>query len=95
MTPVQISGIYAYSFTPFLLTALLCGAIPFNWVQWSLLGYSIATSSVFLGVAFWNDLNSQQNNLDVKKRLLIIGMVCAVQATWWLLFKLYFFKRVT
>jgi hypothetical protein len=50
---------------------------------------------VFLGVAFWNDLNSQQNNLDAKKRLLVIGLACTVQATWWLLFKLYFFKRVT
>jgi hypothetical protein len=45
-------------------------------------------------ITFWNDLNSEANNLDAKKRLLIIGFISGVQVAFLLIFKLYFFENV-
>jgi heme/copper-type cytochrome/quinol oxidase subunit 4 len=39
-------------------------------------------------VTFWNDLNEQ---LEPKKRLIVIGAICVVQLVFLLIFKLYFF----
>ena len=87
-------GIYGYSFTSFLLTTLLC-AIPIQWLQWSLIVYSIITSTGFLMITFWNDFNSERNNLSGKQRLVLIGFICGVQIAFLLLFKFYFFKNVS
>jgi len=76
-TFIEIVGIYGYSFTSFLITTILC-AIPVSILQWLVIAYSAVTSTGFLMVTMWNDLNSETNNLDPKKRTLIIGFICAV-----------------
>ena len=90
-TFIEILGIYAYSFTSFLITAFIC-AIPIQGLQWGFLIYSGVTSTGFLMVTFWNDLKEQ---LDPKKRLIVIGAICAVQITFLLIFKFYFFSKVS
>ena len=88
---VEIFGIYGYSFTSFLVTTLLC-VIPIQSLQWCLIAYSAVTSTGFLMVTFWNDLREQ---LEPKKRLMVVGFICGVQVMFLLIFKLYFFKNVT
>ena len=41
-------GIYSYSYSSFLISTILCGAIHIEWVQWILICYSGITSVVFL-----------------------------------------------
>ena len=59
------------------------------------MAYSAITSTGFLMVTFWSGLNSESNNLDPKKRLFFIGLICAVQLGLLLTFKLYFFENIT
>lgn len=87
-------GIYGYSFTSFLVTALLC-AVPIQTLQWIAIIYSAVTSAGFLMITMWNDLNSEANAVDPKKRLIIIALICGVQVAFLLIFKLYFFKNVS
>lgn len=87
-------GIYGYSFTSFLVTALLC-AVPIASLQWVFIAYSALTSAGFLAATLGKDLNSEGVNLDVKKRLAIVGFICAVQITFLLIFKFYFFKSIS
>ena len=42
-------------------------------------------------VTFWNEMNEQ---LEPKKRLIVIGAICAVQIAFLLIFKFYFFQKV-
>ena len=92
-TYVELVGIYGYSFTSFLVTALLC-AVPIQTLQWVCIVYSAVTSTGFLMVTMWNDLNSAANQVDPRKRLIIIAFICGVQVAFLLIFKLYFFKNV-
>lgn len=85
-------GIYAYSFTSFIVVSLLCGAIPINFIQWILIIYAAATSILFIMSTYWAELST---TLDSQKRMLVIGGICAVQLTLLLTFKLYFFKNVS
>lgn len=84
-------GIYAYSFSSFLFASLMCGAIPNEFIHWVLIIYSAVTSILFIISTYWADLS---NTLDSRKRMLVIGGICAVQFTLLLIFKLYFFKHV-
>ena len=90
-TFIDMVGIYGYSFTSFLVTALLC-AIPIQGLQWAFICYSAVTSTGFLMVTFWNDLST---SLDPRKRLLVIALICSVQVAFLLIFKLYFFSHMT
>ena len=47
---------------------------------------------MFLISTYWADLST---TLDSKKRLAVIGGICATQLTLLLIFKLYFFKHVS
>ena len=80
-------GIYAYSFSSFLVTVLLC-TIPIDWLQWLLIAYSAVTSLSFLVITYWEDFKT---SLEPKYRWAIIFLMCAVQLTLLILFKLYFF----
>jgi UDP-N-acetylmuramyl pentapeptide phosphotransferase/UDP-N-acetylglucosamine-1-phosphate transferase len=81
-----VLGIYGYSFTSFLVTAFVC-AFPIDTLQWVFIAYSAVTSTGFLMVTYWNDLQS----LEPKKRLFVIAFICAVQIVFLLIFKFYFF----
>ena len=85
-------GIYAYSFSSFLISSILCGFIPNNAVQWILIIYSAMTSIMFLVATYWADLST---TLDSHKRIIVIGGICLTQLSLLLIFKLYFFKHVT
>jgi hypothetical protein len=87
-------GIYGYSYTSFLVTAILF-AIPVTALQWILLTYSAVTSAGFLAATFWKDLQSESNSLNVKQRAVVIGLMAAVQIGFLLLFKFYFFANVS
>lgn len=67
-------GIYAYSFTSFLITAFIC-AFPISGLQWGFIIYSAVTTVGFLMATFWSDL---AETLDAKKRLLVIAYICGV-----------------
>jgi hypothetical protein len=71
---LEIVGIYGYSFSSFLITAFLC-CIPSNNLRWALIAYSALTSTGFLMVTYWHDL---KENLDGKKRIIIIALICLV-----------------
>ena len=85
-------GIYAYSFSSFLVSSLLCGFIPLAGIQWLLIMYSTATSIMFLMSVYWAELSS---TLNAEKRLIVVGAICAVQLSVLLMFKLYFFEHVS
>ena len=87
---VNAVGIYGYSFSSFIITCLLC-AIPIDWLQWLLISYSAITSLSFLISTYWQDFKT---SLEPKYRWGIIFIMCAVQLTLLVLFKLYFFKHV-
>jgi hypothetical protein len=82
-------GIYGYSFSSYLITVLFC-AIPIDWLQWLLISYSAITSLSFLICTYWADFKT---SLEAKYRWAIIGLMCSVQLTLLILFKVYFFKH--
>ena len=85
-------GIYAYSFSSFLVSSLLCGAIPVPVIQWVLIIYSAATSMMFISSVYMSELSS---TMESRRRMILIGLLCAIQFTLLLVFKLYFFKHVS
>ena len=87
---VTTVGIYGYSFSSFIITTLIC-AIPIDWLQWLAIAYSAISSGVFLVRMYWEDF---KKNLDGKIRWIAILILCIVQLTLLLIFKLYFFKHV-
>eukprot|EP00347_Sterkiella_histriomuscorum_P019422 403341685 len=89
-TFIEIAGIYAYSFTSFLITAFVC-AFPISGLQWTFVIYSAITSTGFLIATFWSDLSE---TLDAKKRLIVIAFICGVQVMFLMIFKFYFFQHV-
>jgi len=85
-------GIYAYSFSSFLVSSLLCGVIPVGWVQWLLILYSGGTSVAFLVAVYWADLSA---TLDARKRAFVVGGIAVSQIVLLLIFRLYFFEHVS
>ena len=81
-------GIYSYSLSSFLIASILCGFFTAGWVQWLLIVYSMCTSIMFISSVYWAELSMC---LVSNKRSIIVGLVCAVQVTLLLIFKLYFF----
>ena len=86
---IEVLGIYGYSFSSFLITCLL-SSIPISIMQWIFIGYSIAISTLFLIITYWNDL---AKNLNGRARIAVIAFVVGCQVTLLLIFKLYFFKH--
>ena len=85
-------GIYSYSFSSFLISSLLCGAIPVQGVQWILILYSAVTSIVFVITTYWAELST---TMVARRRLVVVGLICVVQFVLLMIFKLYFFKHVS
>lgn len=67
--------------------------MPFPAVHWVFVSYAILTSTGFLAVTYWNDLQTAAA-MDARKRLAVILFVCGVQVAWLMLFKFYFFKSI-
>lgn len=89
-------GVYGYSYTSFLITAFVC-CFPIQALQWSFIAYSAVASTGFLLTTLWRGLggaSDAHNQIDPKKRLIVIGFICSVQVAFLLIFKLYFFKNV-
>jgi hypothetical protein len=89
-------GIYGYSFTSFVPTCFAC-AFPVQSLQWAFIGYSALVSAGFLLPTLWHGLGSggeQPAQIEPKKRLMVIGLLCAAQIGFLLIFKLYFFKNI-
>ena len=87
---VNAVGIYGYSFTSFIFTTILC-SIPWDWLQWLLISYSAFTSLSFLIMTYWADFKT---SLEPRYRWTFIFLLCGVQLTLLILFKVYFFKHV-
>lgn len=87
---VTTVGIYGYSFSSFIITTLIC-AIPIEWLQWLAIAYSAIASGSFLIRMYWEDF---KQNLDGKIRWVAILILCLVQLTLLLVFKLFFFKHI-
>jgi NADH:ubiquinone oxidoreductase subunit 5 (subunit L)/multisubunit Na+/H+ antiporter MnhA subunit len=85
-----VLGIYGYSFSSLIIAAFLC-CIPSNGLRWGLICYSAVSSMGFLMITYWNDL---KENLDGKKRVIVIGIICGIQMVFFLIFKLYFFRNL-
>ncbi|TNV80454.1 hypothetical protein FGO68_gene6677 [Halteria grandinella] len=90
-TFLELVGIYGYSFTSFLITALLC-LIPIQFLQWIFITYSAVTSTGFLFVTMWHEL--ADTSVPPKTRLTVIAAVSTVQVGFLLIFKMYFFQNV-
>jgi len=86
VTLVELVGIYAYSFTSFLLASLLC-AIPLDIVQWIALAYAATTSIGFLWVTYWQEFSKYMG----KAKLLALAGISGAQIVLLLMFKFYFF----
>jgi hypothetical protein len=66
---INAIGIYAYSFSSFLITCTLCGFITNQIVQWVLIIYSLVTSIMFLVLTYWADLST---TLASRTRLFVV-----------------------
>ena len=86
MKYVSLVCLYGYSLTCFIPVLILCSS-GFGWIQWILLTYGIANSTVFIIINLWNLINS----LEDKKKYIFIGIVCGGQFILFLILKFYFF----
>lgn len=86
MRYVSLVCLYGYSLTCFIPVLILCSS-GFGWIQWILLTYGIANSTVFIIINLWNLINS----LEEKKKYTFIGIVCGGQFILFLILKFYFF----
>lgn len=89
-TIVHIICTYGYSFSIFIPVVILC-VIPFELVQWLLLGYAAFSSTSILCVNYWKELGQFVEN----RRYILIVIVLICQIGLFLLFKLYFFQKFT
>lgn len=86
MKYVSLVCLYGYSLTCFIPVLILCSS-GFGWIQWILLTYGIANSTVFIIINLWNLINS----LEEKKKYIFIGIVSGGQFILFLILKFYFF----
>jgi hypothetical protein len=86
---IELLGIYGYSYSTFVITALLC-AIPVGILQWLLILYSGVASTGFLVVTYWQEVKLYAE----KNRLIIMAIVVIAQLAILFVFKFYFFKSV-
>lgn len=66
-------GIYSYSFSSFLVSSLLCGAIPVDAVQWVLIVYSMGTSIMFVISTYWAELST---TMEARRRFVVVCLIC-------------------
>ncbi len=80
--------IYGYSFSPFIPIIILCSC-GINVIQWILLCYAIANSTLFVITNLWKEINKQEQ----KKKYSLIGIIVALQFILFLILKLYFLEN--
>jgi hypothetical protein len=68
-------GIYSYSFSSFLVSSLLCGAIPVDGIQWILIMYSASTSILFVISTYWAELST---TMEARRRFVVVSAICGV-----------------
>ncbi len=86
MKYVSLVCLYGYSLTCFIPVLILCSS-GFGWIQWLLLTYGIANSTIFIIINLWNLINT----LEEKKKYTFIGIICGGQFILFLILKFYFF----
>ena len=80
--------IYGYSFSPFIPIIILCSC-GINVIQWILLCYAIANSTLFVITNLWKEISKQEQ----KKKYSLIGIIVALQFILFLILKLYFLEN--
>ena len=80
--------IYGYSFSPFIPIIILCSC-GINVIQWILLCYAIANSTLFVITNLWKEISKQEK----KKKYSLIGIIVALQFILFLILKLYFLEN--
>ena len=83
---VTVLSIYGYSFTPYIVSILLC-SIPLSLVKWISIVAAVALSSLFLLRNFWNTLAAEKKQISLP----VLVMIVAAHAAFSLFLKLYFF----
>ena len=86
MKYVSLVCLYGYSLTSFIPVLVLC-ASGYAWIQWLLLLYGIANSTIFVLINLWNYIKS----LEERKRYIFLGIFGAGQFILFLILKFYFF----
>jgi hypothetical protein len=91
---IQFSNVictYGYSYSVYIPAVILC-CIDWQPLQWILLGYAAFSSTSLLIVNYFKEVNKYSSN---GKKYLIIILVLLVQIGMFLIFKFYFFKKLT
>ena len=93
-TEIQFSSVictYGYSFSIYIPCVILC-CIDWQPLQWILLGYAAFSSTSLMIVNYYNEVNKYNSS---GKKYLIIVLVLLVQIGIFIIFKFYFFKKLT
>jgi hypothetical protein len=80
--------IYAYSFTIYAPVMIII--IPFEKIQGFLLFLAVLSSTIFILVNFFAEMNKYEDN----KKYLIIGVIILFQISLFLILKFNFFKKL-
>ena len=91
---IQFSNVictYGYSYSVYIPAVILC-CIDWQPLQWILLGYAAFSSTSLLIVNYFKEVNKYSSN---GKKYLIIIIVLLVQIGMFIIFKFYFFKKLT
>ena len=85
---VLVLCIYAYSFTVYAPIFILC--IPFEQLQWILLFYGVLSSTCFLLLNFWKELNKYVDN----RKYFILAVIGIFQISLLFVCKFQFFAHI-
>ncbi len=85
---VLVLNIYAYSFSIYGPIFILC--IPLEQLQWLLLFYAVLSSTAFLLLNFWQELNKYVDN----RKYFILGVIGIFQVSLFFVIKLKFFADI-
>ena len=85
---VLVLNIYAYSFSIYGPIFILC--IPLEQLQWLLLFYAVLSSTCFLLLNFWQELNKYVDN----RKYFILGVIGIFQVSLFIAIKLKFFVDI-
>ena len=86
---VLVLNIYGYSFSIYGPIFILC--IPLEQLQWLLLFYAVLSSTCFLLLNFWKELNKYVDN----RKYFVLGVICIFQVSLYFVIKLKFFADIS
>ena len=86
---VLVLNIYGYSFSIYGPIFILC--IPLEQLQWLLLFYAVLSSTCFLLLNFWKELNKYVDN----RKYFVLGVICIFQVSLFFVIKLKFFADIS